>query len=197
MQPQLRATTLLESELITGGQFPDLVLPTMTGERVRLHQILNHGAALVSFYWSDRCSYHDLGLWQLKRALPILQTLVKTLVIVSTQPPKNFFWITAHTSLNSVILQDCDRSSLKIFGVKTSKSPGSGSYAALAGSQQPEFKQLENSCETAPLLPTHATYVIAQDHTILYECVESNSNHCLNFQDCIKTLDSEYWLGLI
>ncbi|MDF1849694.1 MAG: peroxiredoxin-like family protein [Verrucomicrobiales bacterium] len=76
---------ILDRCLQEGDRAPDFSLPSVTGEEIRLSEILEKGPVILSFYRGTWCPYCNLEFVSLLEAMPQFQSRKATVLAISPQ----------------------------------------------------------------------------------------------------------------
>ncbi len=114
---ELQAQHLAEKALKVGDRVPDFELPDATGKTVKLSELLQSGAVIISFYRGGWCPYCNLELRALQQALPEFQKYNAQLVAISPETPDNSLSTQEKNELEFPVLSDVDNVVAKKFGL--------------------------------------------------------------------------------
>ncbi len=178
------ATTNLEAQALQVGQtLPDFELPDATGTLVRSADFRAQGLLLISFYRGHWCPYCNLELQALQAHLDDINALGATLVAISPQTPDQSLTTQEKHDLAFPVLSDAGNSVARQFGL----------VFTLDDSLRPIYEafgvdlELHNGDRSFEL-PVPATYLVAQDGTIL------NTFVTLDYRDRLAPETAVIWL---
>lgn len=178
------ATTDLEAQALQVGQtLPDFELPDATGTLVRSADLRARGPLLISFYRGHWCPYCNLELQALQAHLDDINALGATLVAISPQTPDQSLTTQEKHDLKFPVLSDEGNSVARQFGL----------VFTLDESLRPIYEsfgidlEMHNGDRSFEL-PVPATYLVAQDGTILNTFVN------LDYRDRLDPEIATIWL---
>lgn len=166
------ALGIASAAIAVGDRAPDFELPDMTGEPVRLSDLLETGPVVVSFYRGGWCPYCNLELRALQAALPALTAAGGTLVAISPEAPDASLSTAQKHSLEFAVLSDTSATAITAFGLNYTVD--SASRVVLS---EPEAKQARERGVETEVLPIPATYVIGADGVVAYAFVDPSYAH--------------------
>ncbi len=182
---QLAASGIAEKALKAGAQAPGFELPDAAGRPVRLDDLLERGAVVLSFYRGSWCPFCNLTLAALQRELPRIVQAGATLVAVSPQTPEATAATVQHLGTAFPVLSDAGNAVARAYGlVFTVAEEVRPMYRAL-GSDLPKANG-DDSHE----LPISATYIIGRDRRILYAFVDSDHTRRMEPAEIVRVLRS-------
>jgi peroxiredoxin len=91
-----------------GNEFPDFLLPNQDGHLVRLHQVLQDRAIVLSFNRGHWCGFCQVELMALHDAVPQLQALGAQLLSVIPEPQTMALQLRSSLDLDFDVLSDMD-----------------------------------------------------------------------------------------
>jgi peroxiredoxin len=164
---ELRASFELESAIGLGDQAPAFRLPDAKGEVVSLHDLLQSGPAVVTFYRGGWCPYCNIQLRAYQAILPEMTALGARLVAISPQLPDGSLSTSEANALTFDVLSDVGNAVARRFGLVWSlpeelRAALRSNNKALPGINGDESWEL----------PVPATYVVAQDGRVALAAVE-------------------------
>ena len=104
--------------LAIGDQAPDFTLPNPYGKLVSLHDKLEKGPVVVSFFRGDWCPVCNLQLQSLQRALPDIESAGGSLVTITPQSLRNTLSLREKAALEFDVLTDVDQSTMRDYRVQ-------------------------------------------------------------------------------
>ncbi len=165
----LEASGIVDSSLQVGMKATDFSLPSAAGEHVRLSSILSEGPAVLAFYRGQWCPYCSIELRVLQSRLDEFQQEHATLVGISPQTPDNSLSTSERMDLAFPVLSDAGNTVAEQFGIVfTLPEDLRGAYSTM-GIDLPGANG-----DSSYRLPIPATFVIAQDFTVVWRFVEPN-----------------------
>jgi peroxiredoxin len=164
---ELRASFARESAIGLGDQVPEFRLPDPKGGVVSLHDLLQSGPAVVTFYRGGWCPYCNLQLRAYQAVLPEITALGARLVAISPQLPDGSLSTAEANALTFDVLSDAGNDVARRFGLVWSlpeelRAALSSNNKALPGING------DDSWE----LPVPATYVVDRDGRVALAAVE-------------------------
>jgi peroxiredoxin len=179
----LAKTGLVEQALKPGQQMPDFELPDATGNTIRSAELRTQGALLISFYRGNWCPYCNLELQALQRRLSEINALGATLVAISPETPDQSLTTQEKHALQFPVLSDAGNQVARQFGlVFTLNEQLRPIYKAFGIDL--EAQNGDSSYE----LPVPATYLVAQDGTVLEAFVNVDYRERLDPETAIAWL---------
>ncbi len=163
----LRMARLDKNCLQVGETAPDFQLPNADGRLVSLDRALARGPAVVAFYRGGWCSFCNLALRALQRALPEIEALGASLMAISPQLNPGPRATRDKLGLGFPLLADSGNKVARLFGLTFRLPPGlielyrraEIDIAGINGMQDWE-------------LPLPATYVIGRDGDVTHAFIE-------------------------
>lgn len=172
-----------DQSLKVGDKAPNFCLPNAVGKTVELQDLLSRNSVVISFYRGGWCPYCNLELRTLQQSLPEIKELGATLVAISPQTPDNSLSTVEKNELEFEVLSDGGNQVAKEFGL----------VFVLPEELRPIYQDFgidlpaQNGDNTFEL-PIPATYVIAQDGTIIHAFVEADYTKRLDPKEIIAAL---------
>jgi len=166
-----------------GDKAPNFALPNAVGKTVELQDLLSRNPVVISFYRGGWCPYCNLELRSLQQSLAEMKKLGATLVAISPQTPDNSLSTVEKNELEFEVLSDAGNQVAKDFGL----------VFVLPEELRPIYQDFgidlpahngDNTFE----LPIPATYVIAQNGTIIHAFVDPDYTKRLDPAEIIAAL---------
>jgi len=114
---KLQASHVGESAVNVGEIAPNFTLPGAAGEAVTLHQKLNEGPVVLSFYRGGWCPFCNLELLALQALLPEIRALGASLIGVSPETPDNSMTTAEKYRLEFDVLSDLGNKTARDYGL--------------------------------------------------------------------------------
>jgi len=174
---------IANQSLKVGDKSPNFSLPNAVGKTVELQDLLTRNPVVISFYRGGWCPYCNLELRSLQQSFPEIKELEATLVAISPQTPDNSLSTVEKNELEFEVLSDVGNQVAQDFGL----------VFVLPEELRPIYQDFgidlpahngDNTFE----LPIPATYVIAQDGTIIHAFVEADYTKRLDPKEIIAAL---------
>jgi len=172
-----------DQSLKVGDKAPNFSLPNAVGKTVELQDLLSRNPVVISFYRGGWCPYCNLELRSLQQSLPEIKELGATLVAISPQTPDNSLSTVEKNDLEFEVLSDVGNQVAKEFGLVFVLPEELRQIYQDFGIYLP----VHNGEDTFEL-PIPATYVIAQDGTIIHAFVEVDYTKRLDPAEIIAAL---------
>src|SRR6185312_9179308 len=167
-----------------GDKAPDFALPNVTGETIRLSQLLAKGPVVLIFYRGGWCPYCNLALRAYQAILPQIQLAGATLVAVSPQTPDNSLSASEKMELRFPVLSDSGNNAARTYGLVFTVSSEIQAHYQRMGI---DLSQV-NGSETGEL-PIPGSYVIAPDSMIALAFVDPDYTHRLEPAAILSALE--------
>lgn len=164
---ELRASFALKRSIGLGDPAPDFRLPDAKGAVVSLHDLLQSGPGIVTFYRGGWCPYCNVQLRAYQAILPEIAELGARLVAISPQLPDGSLSTTEANALTFDVLSDVGNNVARQFGLVWSLPEELRTVLRSNNKALPDING-DDSWE----LPVPATYVIAQDGRVALAAVE-------------------------
>ncbi len=181
---ELARTDIVERALKKGDTAPSFILPDTGNEPVSSEELLSAGPLVLSFYRGGWCPYCNLELRALQEALPGIESRGARLVAVSPQLPDRSRSTKEKHDLEFPVLSDARNEVAGKFGLVFPLAEKLRSLYRKIGYDIPEYNG-DESWE----LPIPATYVIAQDRTIVLGFVDVDYTNRLEPEEIVRALD--------
>tara|TARA_R110001592_G_scaffold27763_26_gene102958 strand:- start:16526 stop:17209 length:684 start_codon:yes stop_codon:yes gene_type:complete len=177
-----------DGALIVGSQAPDFTLPNMDGKVRRLSDMLQRGPVVLSFYRGGWCPYCNDQLYAYQQILPEFQDLGAELVAVSPEEPKSAQDTALKNEVEFEILSDHGNKVSRLYDLlwhvpEEKREKFSTWLKGETGKTLEEFNGIDDY-----ELPIPATFVIAQDGTIVYVFKDEDYKKRAKIEDIIEAL---------
>lgn len=150
-------------KLTAGDQAPKFSLPNAVGENISLEDMLQQGSVVLTFYRGTWCPYCNLQLKNYQQILPLIKEAGATLVAISPMTPDNSLQMKDSNELQFEVLSDVGNKVARQFTTVFTNPETSIQAMADLGYDFHGFYG-----DTSAELPVPATFVIAQDRSILF-----------------------------
>jgi peroxiredoxin len=181
---ELAASGLAERALGVGDRAPRFTLPSATGRRLSLDELLAEGPVVLTFYRGAWCPYCNLALRALQRHLDAIAARGARLVAVSPQVPDESLSLTERHQLAFDVLCDLGSDVAKQHGIAFDLSDELGALYDRLG-----FELQRVNGGHARTLPLPATYVIDRDGVIRWAFVDTDYAVRAEPDDILAALD--------
>jgi peroxiredoxin len=114
---KLQASSTGDNAINVGAIAPGFTLPAATGAAVNLHDKLNAGPVVLSFYRGGWCPFCNLELQALQAALPEIRSLGGSLIGVSPETPDNSMTTAEKHQLEFDVLSDIGNKTARDYGL--------------------------------------------------------------------------------
>jgi peroxiredoxin len=114
---KLHASHTGEKAIAVGEIAPDFTLPGATGELINLHNKLNEGPVVLSFYRGGWCPFCNLELQALQALLPEIKALGANLIGISPETPDNSMTTAEKHQLEFDVLSDVGNKTARDYGL--------------------------------------------------------------------------------
>lgn len=142
----------------------DFILMDSHGRAVRLHELLETGPVVVSFYRGGWCPYCKAELLEFQRTLPEIERLGASLVAISPELPCETLATETNNRLTFPILSDVGNTIANRFGIV--RKPSADLLEL--------YKSSGHSGDGTPRFPAPSAFVIDPAGSIRVVCVETN-----------------------
>ncbi|VAX01890.1 AhpC/Tsa family protein GSU0066 [hydrothermal vent metagenome] len=149
-------------KLQQGDTAPEFSLPNASGKSISLSNLLQQGPVVVTFYRGVWCPYCNLQLKNYQQILPQLKAVGASLLAISPMTPDHSLSAQQTNELEFEVLSDIGNKVAVLFTTIFKNNAGPVQAMAEMGYDFNSFY----SDETGEI-PVPATFVIAQDATIL------------------------------
>jgi peroxiredoxin len=113
----LQASDVAASAVVAGDTAPDFTLPNATGRPVRLHEELQRGPVILSFYRGGWCPFCNLELQALQAYLPQFRELGASLIGISPETPYHALTTAERHALQFEVLSDSGNRVTRDYGL--------------------------------------------------------------------------------
>jgi peroxiredoxin len=175
-----------DKALKVGDAAPDFILPNQHGKPVRLNDLLDSGAVIVTFYRGGWCPYCNIALRGLQRYLAAFKTAGAKLVAISPQLPDQSLSTAEKNDLDFEVLSDVGNKVAARFGIVHDVSAELGALYESFG----HGLQQVNGAEGSKSLPLPATFVVDKDRLIKLAFVDVDYTKRLDPEDALRALQS-------
>ncbi|OEH91200.1 peroxiredoxin-like family protein [Bacillus solimangrovi] len=152
-----------------GEKAPDFLLPNATGEQVQLSDALQNGPVILTFYRGDWCPYCNIELRAYQRILDDIHAQGASLIAISPQTPDNSLTTQEKNDLKFHVLSDKENKVASLFRLVYPLPDYLIELYKQRGLHIDKYNE-----EESWTLPVAATYIIAQDKTILFEFTKAD-----------------------
>ena len=182
----LNRANFIAMALGVGDAVPDFILPNQHGKPVRLNDLLDLGAVIITFYRGGWCPYCNIALRGLQRYLADFDAANAKLLAISPQLPDQSLSTAEKNDLDFEVLSDVGNIVAARFGIVHEVSAELG---ALYESFGHGLKQV-NGAEGSKSLPLPATFVVGKDRLIRLAFVDVDYTKRLDPEDALRALQS-------
>jgi peroxiredoxin len=165
----LEASGIVDRVLGEGSTSPDFELPDISGQLVRLSDLLAKGPVIVSFYRGQWCPFCSLELIALQRSLTEVDAVGASLVAISPNKPDVSLETVENLELTFPVLSDYDNKVAKQFNLVFEMTEENVELYEAMGR---DIGAMNGTGKWE--LPIPATYVIGRDRVIRYAFVDLN-----------------------
>lgn len=173
-----------EQALNVGARAPRFALPSATGQRVALDDLLAQGPVVLTFYRGSWCPFCSLALRALQRQHISIVAKGARLVAVSPQTPDASLSLAERGRLAFDVLSDVGSDVAKQFGLAFDLSDELGALYDRLG-----FELERANGGYARTLPLPATYVIDRGGVIRWAFVDADYKVRAEPADVLAALD--------
>lgn len=113
----LQASDVAASAVAAGDAAPDFTLPNATGRSVTLHEELQRGPVILSFYRGGWCPFCNLELQALQAYLPQFRELGASLIGISPETPDHALTTAERHALQFELLSDSGNRVARDYGL--------------------------------------------------------------------------------
>ena len=179
-----------ESAIQIGAKAPDFELPNADGDMRRLSDILDRGPVVLTFYRGGWCPYCNDQLYAYQQILPEFMDLGAELVAVSPETPQSAQDTAVKQELEYEVLSDEGNAVTRQYDLlwtvpEEKRAEFSEWLQGETGKTLAEFNGI-NEYE----LPIPATFVIAQDGTVVYVFKDEDYKKRADIDDILAALEN-------
>ena len=179
-----------ESTIKVGDKAPDFKLPNADGQMRTLSDILDRGPVVLTFYRGGWCPYCNDQLYAYQQILPEFADLGAELVAISPEKPESAQDTVLKNEVEFEILSDVGNVVTRqydlLWEVPEDKREGFSDWLkGETGKTLAEFNGIEQY-----ELPIPATFVIAQDGTVVYVFKDEDYKKRAKIDDILKALEN-------
>lgn len=173
-----------------GDKAPDFSLPNANGEKRTLSEMLKNGPVILSFYRGGWCPFCNDQLYAYQQILPEFEELGAQLVAVSPETPESEQDTISKKSLTFEVLSDENNQVARAYDLlwvvpEADRAKLAEWIKSETGKTLAEINGVDNY-----ELPIPATFVIAQDGTIVYIFRDEDYKKRAKNEDIIAALKS-------
>ena len=165
--------------LAVGGTAPDFTLSNAVEKTVSLSECLKSGPVVLKFYRGEWCPICNLDLRAIQQQLPKIQALGATLLAISPQNPDSALTAKEKNELEFDVLSDSRQEVIKAYSLQF--DPGEDYHS------RRDLTLLNG--DGSKFIPVPATFIIAQDFTIVGAHVEPNYTERMSPEEVIAVLE--------
>ena len=178
------------SAIMIGTKAPDFILPNANGVTHTLRTILESGPVILTFYRGGWCPVCNDQLYAYQEILPEFEELGAQLVAVTPETPNSVQDTATKNAITFEVLSDAGNKIAReydlIWEVPEEKRDGFSTWLKTeTGKTLAEFNGIDNY-----ELPIPATFVIAQDGTVVYVFRDEDYRQRAKNEDIIKALEN-------
>ena len=159
---------MTDKALKVGDHAPEFQLPSASGKKVKLSELISRGPVVVTWYRGGWCPYCNIALRGFHKALPEIPAEGATLVAISPETPDNSLTTVEKNHLDFEVLSDRGNKAAHAYGVAY-KIP------TVIGEQfKGRLDLAKHNGDGSGELPLGATYIIDRDGIIRYAFVDAD-----------------------
>lgn len=181
---ELAASGIADQAVGVGAQAPRFTLPSATGDRVALDDLLAAGPVVLTFYRGAWCPYCNLALRALQQHHDAITERGARLVAVSPQIPDESLSLAEKHALTFDVLSDIGADVAKQYGLAFDLSDELGDLYDRLG-----FDLQRTNAGHGRTLPLPATYVIDRAGTVRWSFVETDYKLRAEPSEILEALD--------
>lgn len=168
---------------------PDFELPNARGEVKKLSDMLEMGPVILTFYRGGWCPYCNDQLYALQQLMPEFEELGAQLVAVSPEKPESAADTVLKDGLTFEVLSDVGNKISRVYDLlwtvpEEKRTEFSEWLKGTTGKTLAEFNGVDNY-----ELPIPATFVIAQDGTVVYVFKDKDYTKRADPEDIMAALE--------
>jgi peroxiredoxin len=168
-----------------GETAPAFALPGATGDTVDLHERLQHGPVVISFYRGAWCPYCNTELTQLQAALEAITDRGASLLAISPQAPDASLPLAERLELGFDVLSDLDQSVTKAYRLQFELAPALKAIYPKLG-----MDLTRHNADGSWHLPVPGTFVLDRDGVVRARHVDPNYLERMPVDDILTALDT-------
>jgi peroxiredoxin len=184
MFESLRMARLDKNCLQVGETAPDFQLPDADGRLVSLDRALARGPVVIAFYRGGWCSFCNLALRALQRALPRIESLGASLMAISPQLNPGPRATRDKLGLGFPLLADRDNKVARLFGLTFRLPPD---LIELYRSADIDIAAINGMRDWE--LPLPATYVVGRAGDVIHAFIELDFTERAEPGDIVAALE--------
>jgi peroxiredoxin len=165
--------------LVVGDKAPDFTLPNATGNQFSLSELLKKGPVVLKFYRGEWCPICNLDLRAIQQQLSKIEALGASLLAISPQNPDSALTAKEKNELEFDVLSDANQEVIKAYNLQF--DPGEDYH------NRRDLTLLNG--DGSKFIPVPATFIIAQDFTIVGAHVEANYTERMSPEEVIEVLE--------
>jgi peroxiredoxin len=163
---------------------PNFALTNATGETVSLSDYLQKGPVVLTWYRGGWCPYCNMTLHYLQEQLPNIKAHGANLLALTPELPDKSMSTKEKHQLQFEVLSDVANKVAKEYGIVFKLTDD------VADSYQKGFDLHGFNGDESDELPLAATYVIAQDGTIVYTFLDAEYRNRAEIKDVLSALEN-------
>jgi len=168
-----------------GAVAPPFSLPDARGGQVSLHEQLERGPVVLTFYRGAWCPYCDLTLRAYQEALPRIHAVGASLVAISPQTPDESLTTAEKKNLSFAVLSDAGNTVARQYGLVFEVSPALDAiHKAFA------IDLARSNGDTSNELPVPGTFIIGSDGRIAFAFVDGDYRVRLEPAELLRQLET-------
>jgi len=177
-------TGILRSALNVGDTAKDFELTDQNGTKVSLHQLLEEGPVVLTWYRGGWCPYCNITLAYLQEKLPEFEAVGAHLVAISPELPDSSLSTIEKNQLSFTVLSDMGNAVARQYGVVFKLT------YAVAQRYQNGFDLNAYNGDKSDELPLAATYVIDVGGVIQYAFLDVDYRNRAEPNDILNALEA-------
>ena len=185
----LRARDSEVSHPLVGDVAPMFSLPNENGKEESLAELLTKGPVIITFFKGDWCSYCDLELKAMQRALPEFEKHGATVVAISPHTVTISQSLKEKKQLDYTILSDAGNRIAEEYGLRFPMQEELMDLMSAFGLEDMTPMHGEQGDNTNTL-PIPGTFVVNMDGKIIYSFVDSDHTKRAEPSDIVACLMS-------
>ena len=179
-----------ESTVTIGSKAPDFTLPNANGDMRTLSDLLKAGPIVLSFYRGGWCPFCNDQLYAYQQILPEFQELGAELVAISPEKPESAQDTALKNEVAFEILSDEGNKITRLYDLlwTVPEEKREGFSAWLKGETGKTLAEFNGVGDYE--LPIPATFVIAQDGTVVYVFKDEDYKKRADVANIIEALEN-------